>query len=226
MRRKDREITELARIEDILQRARVLHLGLVDGGEPYVVPMHYGYTLENGCLTFYLHSATEGRMLNVIRVNPRAFVELDTGETPVSGGENACKYGAAYESVMGSGRVVPVEDPAEQVRGLNVLMKTQTGREFPIDAQAAENVTVLRIDVDSFTAKRRPMPAAVGAEGTSGPKSLAEMDNRELFNVAAGERGPIAQEYLREILLKYRAKHGSDADLRTMVQTVLEEDET
>jgi len=158
MRRKDREITDLTEIEGILQRARIVHLGLVDGNAPYVVPMHYGYTLSDGKLTLYLHSAREGRKLDVLRANPNAFVEIDTDEALISGGENPCKYGASFASVMGRGRAVIVEDADEKLFALDVLMRTQTGRHFPMTAQMAQNVAVIRVDVDDFTAKRRPKP--------------------------------------------------------------------
>ena len=154
MRRSDREISDLATIEDILNTARIVHLGLADGDMPYVVPMHYGYTLANGTLTLYVHSAVEGRKLDVIRANPKAFVEIDTGEALNSGGKLACKYGAAYASVMGSGRATIVEEAAEKVRALELLMRVQTGRDFAITEQMAASVAVIRVDVDSFTAKR------------------------------------------------------------------------
>lgn len=159
MRRKDREITDLAAIEAILKRARVLHLGLADGNMPYVVPMHYGYTLRDGALTFYLHSAQEGRKLDVIRANPNAFVEIDADEALISGGENACRYGASFSSVMASGRAAIVEDAAEKALALEILMRTQTGRAFPITEEMASTVAVIRVDVDAFSAKQRPAPS-------------------------------------------------------------------
>ena len=160
MRRKDREITDLGEIEAILKKARVLRLGLVDGNVPYVVPLHYGYTLEDGRLTLYMHGAKEGRKLDLIRANPNAFVEIDADVALISGGENACAYGAAFASVMGGGKAVIVEDAAEKLRGLHVLMRTQTGRAFPITEQMAAGVAVIRVDVEAFTAKRRPMSPA------------------------------------------------------------------
>lgn len=42
MRRTDREVAGETEIKAILDRAKVLHLGMVDGGRPYVVPLHYG----------------------------------------------------------------------------------------------------------------------------------------------------------------------------------------
>jgi len=156
MRRTDREVTDLAEIKAVLNDAQIVHLGLVDGGAPYVVPMHYGYTLADGRLTLYLHSAPEGRKLDVIRADARVFVEIDVLDGMNPGGELACKYGAAYRSVMGSGRACIVTDAAEKARALEILMRTQTGRDFAITGEMAAGVAVIRVDVDAFTAKRSP----------------------------------------------------------------------
>ena len=47
------------------------------------------------------------------------------------------------------------KDAEEKRRALALLMKTQTGRDFAITPAMAGAVTVLRIDVESFSAKRR-----------------------------------------------------------------------
>ena len=47
MRRKDREITDIDKIETIIASARYMHLGMFDGEFPYIVPLHYGYQMEN-----------------------------------------------------------------------------------------------------------------------------------------------------------------------------------
>ena len=60
MTRREREVTDIGEIIKILDNAKVLHLGMVDGDEPYVVPMNYGYTLEDGKLTIWLHGAKRG----------------------------------------------------------------------------------------------------------------------------------------------------------------------
>ena len=157
MRRKNREITDETAIQSILDKAQVVHLAMIDGDRPYVVPMHYGYTLENGRLTLYLHSAKEGRKLDILSKNSAIAFVLETDVSPVSGGEIPCKYGAVYASLMGEGRAVLLSDPAEKAAALAVLMKTQTGRDFDITPDMADAVAVLRIDVDTFTAKARPM---------------------------------------------------------------------
>ena len=40
-----------SQVKAILKAGRVLRLGMIDGDKPYVVPLHYGYTLEDGKLT-------------------------------------------------------------------------------------------------------------------------------------------------------------------------------
>lgn len=162
MRRKDREITDAGEIRAILARARVLHLGLNDDGQPYVVPLHYGFSFENGKLTLYAHCAQEGHKLDLIRRDGRAFVEIDTDEALLPG-ETACSWGACYASVMVRGRAAIVEDEEEKCRALALLMKTQTGEEHLITPQMAAAVTVLRIDAEEYTAKARKKPQAPSA---------------------------------------------------------------
>lgn len=154
--KREREVTDMQEIISILDKAKVLHLGLVDGDEPYVVPMNYGYTMEDGKMTVYLHGALQGRKLDIIRVNPKVFFELDCDIVPFEG-KTACNYGITYASVMGRGKAVIVEDTEEKIKGLQVLMKTQTGRDFDITDKMAGIVSVIRIDVSDFTAKKRPI---------------------------------------------------------------------
>ncbi len=155
MRRKDRQITEIESIRAILDKAKVLHLAMIDGARPYVVPMNYGYALADGRLTLYLHGAKEGRKLDVLQQNDRVAFVLETDVSPVSGGDIPCKYGEAYASVMGEGTAVLLDDPVQKIEALQILMKTQTGREFAFTPAMAESVAVIRVDVDSFTAKAR-----------------------------------------------------------------------
>ena len=60
MRRKDREILDLDKIESIIAGARYMHLGMFDENYPYVVPLHYGYEMKDGKLTFYVHDISLG----------------------------------------------------------------------------------------------------------------------------------------------------------------------
>lgn len=157
MTRRERQITDINEITKILDKSKVLHLGMVDGDEPYVVPMNYGYILENGKLTIYLHGAKRGRKIDVIRANPKVFVEMECDIEPFEG-EVACKYGITYASVMGKGIAVLVDDVEEKKSALSLLMKTQTGKNFAFEDKMTTFVSIIRIDVEEFTAKHRPSP--------------------------------------------------------------------
>ena len=158
--KREREITELPKILEILDKARVVHVAMVDGDEPYVVPMNYGYTMEDGRLTLYLHGATKGRKLDVLRANPRVFFSLEC-DTVSFDGPVACRHGMAYSSVMGRGIAVIEEDVEAKKQGLSILMKTQTGKDFAFDDRMVSIVSVIRIDVDWYTAKHRPLPERI-----------------------------------------------------------------
>ena len=43
MRRNDREIKDRKDIDEIIRRCRVCRLALCDNGQPYVVPLNFGY---------------------------------------------------------------------------------------------------------------------------------------------------------------------------------------
>ena len=155
--RREREVTDPAQILDILNRAQIVHIAMVDGDEPYVIPMNYGFTMEEGKLTLYLHGAKKGRKLDILQVNPKVFFSLECDVQPFEG-DIACRYGTAYSSVLGAGVAHIVEDPADKCEGLSIIMKTQTGRDFSFDEKMASIVSVIRIDVDYYTAKCRPFP--------------------------------------------------------------------
>ena len=157
MTKRELQITDESQIRAILDAGKVLHLGLCVDNEPYVVPMNYGYTLEEGKLVFYLHSAVRGRKLDMIQANPRVFIELDCDRTPFEG-DKPCQYGLSYSSVMGRGSARIIEDPAEKMEAMKLLMKTQTEKDFSFTEQLVRIVAVIRVDVDEFTAKHRPIP--------------------------------------------------------------------
>lgn len=155
MRRKDREITDPAEIKRILDKSKILHLSLADGQYPYIVPLHYGVDFDGERLIFYMHSAKEGHKLDLISANPHACVEIDVDGGLILGGEIPCRYGAVFASVIAKGKVEILAEPQEKIRGLRLLMKQQTGREFAIDEKMADTVAVLRFVADTYSAKAR-----------------------------------------------------------------------
>ena len=157
MTRREQEVTDINEIIRILDESKIAHIGLVDGDEPYVVPMNYGYLMEDGKLTIYLHGAKRGRKLDLIRANPNVFFEAECDLVPFEG-DVACRYGIAYSSIMGKGTAEIIEDVEEKKLALSAIMKTQTGKDFEFEDKMTTIVSIVRIDVSRYTAKFRPMP--------------------------------------------------------------------
>ena len=154
MRRNDREITDPAEIDGILEKALFGHLGVCDGDEPYVLPVNFG--VSEGAI--YFHCAPEGRKLDVLRRNPKACFQVET-DTELVTSTRACGWGMLYRSVVVSGVVSVVESLEEKARGLTALMKKCAGDAFSHEFTEQElgAVVVLRLEPVSRTGKaRRP----------------------------------------------------------------------
>jgi nitroimidazol reductase NimA-like FMN-containing flavoprotein (pyridoxamine 5'-phosphate oxidase superfamily) len=156
MRRSEREITAVEEKLEIVRKCRVFRLALAHNNMPYVVPLHYGYRYENEKLTLFFHGAREGKKVDMIRANKTACFELDC-DTALIEGRTACEYSSAYKSIIGFGEVRILEDPLEKRRGLQELMKHQTGeeRDYQFSDQAVERVMVFKLEAASFTGKQK-----------------------------------------------------------------------
>ena len=117
MRRKDNEITDWNEIEKIIQSAKVCHLALADGSQPYVVPLNFGYQDK----TVYFHSAAEGRKIEMLRANPRVCVEFSLPLDLVRA-EKSCEWGQAFKSVIGFGTARFIEDSAVKRAALDMIL--------------------------------------------------------------------------------------------------------
>ena len=155
MRRSEREITQKVKLLELLDKCRVMHLGLTDGTAPYVVPLHFGWEEKEGEITLYFHSAPEGRKMDCIRKNPACFIAV-TGDTRVIGSAEACGWTAAFESLMMEGEADILTSDEERKHGLDILMRHCGYQGEPrYNAPALAVTAVCRIRVKSITGKRR-----------------------------------------------------------------------
>ena len=148
MRRKEKEITDTREMEAILRRAAVCHLAMVDDGEPYVVPMNFGY--EGGAL--YFHSAPAGRKIGILRKNPTVSFSI-VGEAEVAPAESACGWSTRYRSVTGCGKAVIVDDVEGKREGLSVLMSQYSEREYDLSGADLDGMVVIRVDIEEMKGK-------------------------------------------------------------------------
>lgn len=159
MRRKDREVTKSEDIKVIIEKCKVCHLAMVDNGLPYVIPMNFGYELDNKTLKLYFHSARSGRKIEILNKNNAVCFEMAV-EGTLGEVVDPCNAGYFYESVIGFGRVEFIEDIPEKCRELSLLMKHQANRDFTFTEKQADGVCVFKVISTDFTGKRKPAPNA------------------------------------------------------------------
>jgi nitroimidazol reductase NimA-like FMN-containing flavoprotein (pyridoxamine 5'-phosphate oxidase superfamily) len=149
MRRKDREIVDQAAIRAVMEEAQVCRIGLSDDGMPYVVPMNFGLGIN--CI--YLHCAREGRKIDVIRKNNRVCFEMDILHE-VRREALRCGCSARFDSVIGFGRAVIVEDSSEKQHALDRIMEHYGAKgPSPYAEEQFAKTAAIRIDIESMTCK-------------------------------------------------------------------------
>ena len=153
MRRKDREVTDPIRIAGIISRCTCCRIGFHDGGEVYIVPLNFGYEMQDNTYTFYFHGAKEGRKIDLIHKSPNVGFEMDTNYA-LNEADIACGYSARFQSVIGNGIVSIVSELEEKKRGLSLFMEHNTGkREWSFDEQMVNAAAVFKLVVTKLSCK-------------------------------------------------------------------------
>lgn len=154
MRRKDREVTSAEEISALLDGCRTCHLAMNDGGYPYIVPLNYGYEMNDGVLKLYFHCAAEGKKTDLLESDGRVCFEIcEEGEA----GETAdpCAFGYSYFSVVGRGDASFVSEDGEKCAAMKAICRQHLKREVVFQPAQVAQVRVFKVVSADFTAKRR-----------------------------------------------------------------------
>ena len=156
MRRKDREITDIDEVIDILNHTDVIRLAMNNGDFPYIVPVNFCYEVKpNNQLIFYIHGAKVGTKVDLLRQNPLLSFELDTRHRLITSDEKACKYSFAYASIIGNGCATFIEEPAAKIAAFQMMMnKVAPSKSFTFSEKDVKPVIVIKIEVQAYTAKK------------------------------------------------------------------------
>lgn len=148
MRKAQREITDQKDLLDVLQRCQTIRLGLNDTEYPYVVPLSFGWDLQNGQIVLYFHCAQEGLKCQLMAQNSKVCIEADIfhgyqGPT------------TKYESVIGFGTVVLLCEEQERIHGLQRLLQHCGMADYPLQqCSDLAHTAVYKINLHSITGKR------------------------------------------------------------------------
>jgi nitroimidazol reductase NimA-like FMN-containing flavoprotein (pyridoxamine 5'-phosphate oxidase superfamily) len=153
MRRKDREITELEKIVEIMKKCDVCRLALFDKEYPYIVPLNFGLKYEDEKVELFFHGANEGRKLSLLEDNNKVGFEMDCAHKLITG-DKACDYTMEYESVIGHG-IVEILSEADKLSALDVIMKNYSKEtKFEYNINYVKVVTVFKLSVTSVNGKQ------------------------------------------------------------------------
>lgn len=156
MRRNDRIKKDPEWIYATLSEGLVCHLALTDGSNPYAIALNYGFRYDGAeKLDLFFHCATEGRKLDLIRINPSAAFIIDSAGPLVTGAEG-CDWGMQYRSIAGTGIIQELHDHAQRKTALDLLMHHYSGRkDFTYNEKILAATTILVLTVDSFSGKEK-----------------------------------------------------------------------
>lgn len=150
MRRTDKEIVHHDTILQIVRDCEVCRLGLAVDGEPYVVPVSFGFDGE----AVYFHTAREGRKIDMMTANPRVCVQFERNVRLVTDDKDACSWSFSFESVIGFGTVTELVGDAAKTRGLNRIMQHYSGRDWSFGKTHLSSTRVWRVDLEILTGKK------------------------------------------------------------------------
>jgi len=114
--------------------------------------MNFGYQ-DN---YIYLHSAGEGRKLDILRNNDKICIEFDVDVELVQS-QKACNTDMKYKSVLAFGKAIILKDIEEKKRALNIIMhhyhyhNSLPVFHFPEDALG--KVIIVKVKVEKMTGK-------------------------------------------------------------------------
>ncbi len=154
MRRHDREITDLDAIIEVMKKCDVCRLALNDaGGYPYILPLNFGMTADDGKIELYFHGANEGTKYGLIAKDNRASFEMDCAHRLVLD-EETKNCTMEYESVIGQGTIEILSDE-QKPDALKILMSHYRAEDFKFNKAIMPQTTVFKLTVSSVTGKRR-----------------------------------------------------------------------
>lgn len=142
---------DLEKIEFLIKKSTVCRLGINTDKTPYIVPLSFGYHAH----TLYFHSGSKGKKLELLKENPDVCFEFDL-VTEVMKAENPCAWDIKYESIIGIGKAVFIEDAGEKIEALKMIISQYTDRQMNIAQTQAKETVVFKVIIDKMTFRQNP----------------------------------------------------------------------
>ena len=158
MIRKDREITDRDAIISIMRRCHVCRLAFNDAttGFPYIIPMNFGITEEDGELILSFHCAKRGYKLDLIAKDPRVAFEMECDVELVY--NPAHKHNTEiFKSVVGYGYAEVVNESEQKIVLLQSLVNRYHEHSLEVTQADAARCTVFKVSVTQLFGKEKKL---------------------------------------------------------------------
>lgn len=153
MRRRDRQITDIYKISQIMEKCQVTRIAFNHENGPYILPLNFGFYEHNSKFTLYFHGAKEGRKAILISQNPCVGFEMDTNGK-LEENDTACGHSYFYQSIIGTGKVSPIEYINDKKHALKLIMKHATGKDnWDFPNSILSRTGVFKLEVTELSAK-------------------------------------------------------------------------
>jgi uncharacterized protein len=150
LRRTDKEITDRKQIDAIMAKAKCCRIALSDGSHPYIVPVNFAVSKNH----LYIHSAKEGRKIDILRINNSVCFEIDI-EGEIVCGQRACSWGMKYLSVIGFGQAFFIEDNPGKKKVLDIIMEKYAGKNgFSYADNELEKIIIIDVKIEHISGKQ------------------------------------------------------------------------
>ena len=153
IRRKERAVTDLQQMLDIMRQCDVCRIGFQDQDGVYIVPLNFAFEATDNELILYFHGHMKGKKMDLAQHQPIVGFEMDRKHELVKA-DIACMYSYRYQSIIGKGKISIVETQEAKAAALQVLMKHYTGKDnWIFDEIELRRVNVLKLVVTEWACK-------------------------------------------------------------------------
>lgn len=150
MRRKEKEIKEKTELLEILEKSMICRIAFSDNNFPYIVPMNFCFA-DNA---IYLHSAKEGKKIEIIKKNSNVCFETEY-DCAVRGSGTPCTTGMIFRSVIAAGTASIVSDKEKKAEILSLFAEKYTPHKFyDFSEKEISSVAIIKIDISEISGKK------------------------------------------------------------------------
>lgn len=181
--RRDRAVDDEAWIKTFLHQAAVGMLATVEDNQPFINSNIFIYDEARHCI--YMHTASQGRTRKNVTGGTESrvcFSIMEMGRLLPA--EVALEFSVEYAGVVVFGRARVIDDEAESTDALQQLLDKyaphlKAGEDYrPPVPDELRRTTVFRIDIDSWSGKKKEVDDFEGAFWYAGEPVLRALRER------------------------------------------------